>query len=164
MSTSDIDPDDRTILKRPFTADQIREEMVVGLRVLIRRVAPTGETVERWTVIAADEDGVEIEYAQLDSNNSVSGETGSNRSAWVELRDHATFPADRASRERVTRDTALGTYDGWLYRVDSEDGNSTNLFFFADTIPGAPLEMRILQGENEVFTMEQFARLRPQVE
>mgnify|MGYP000296608247 CR=1 FL=1 len=32
--------------------------------------------------------------------SAVTGEPGVNRATWIELRDHATFPADSATRER----------------------------------------------------------------
>lgn len=158
---SDLDPDDPSILRRPFTAEQIRDEMVPGLRVLIRTTTPAGETVERWEVIETDAESVEIEYSDVPDHGAGKGEAGSQRSRWTELRDHATFPAARARRERATMDTALGTFDGWLYRVPSEDGARQDEFFFADAVPGAPVMMRTLEDGDEVYRMEQFARLRP---
>lgn len=161
-SNDSIDATDPTILRRPFTAQQIRGEMVPGLRVMIRITTPERETVERWSVLDADADFVEIEYAEVPDQGAGAGEVGSRRSSWIELRDHATFPAQRSTRERETMDTALGTFEGWMYRVQSEDGTRRDEFFFADEIPGAPLLMRTLENGDEVYRMEQFARLRPE--
>jgi hypothetical protein len=161
-ATGDLDPNDSSILRRPFSAEQIRDEMVPGLRVLIRTTTPAGERVERWDVVSADEDGVEIEYTKVSGDGADDGEAGSQRSRWAELRDHATFPAERSTRERITLETALGTFEGWLYHVASEDGTRTDEFFFADRIPGAPVLMRTLEDGNEIFRIEQFARLRPE--
>ncbi len=157
----DLDPDDPSILRRPFTATQIREEMVPGLRVLVRITSPAGESVERWSVVDAGTEWVEIEYTEVPEQGAEPGEVGSRRSRWTELRDHATFPAESSTRERVTLDTALGTFDGWLYRVTSEDGKRTDELFFADEIPGAPAVVRTFEDGEEVYRMEQFARLRP---
>ena len=158
----DLEPGDPTLLRRPFTADEIRDEWVEGFRLVIRRATPAAIRVERWTVVSADNEGAEIEYATLDEDNNVS-ESAVRHATWVELRDHASFPAATATREWVTRSTGLGTYDGWLYRVTGGDGTAIEEYFFVPSLPGAPLEMRILDGDTTVFTLEQIARMRPDV-
>jgi len=158
----DLEPGDPTLLRRPFTADEIRDEWVEGFRLVIRRATPAAIRVERWTVVSADNEGAEIEYATLDEDNNVS-ESAVRHATWVELRDHASFPAATATREWVTRSTALGIYDGWLYRVTGGDGTAIEEYFFVPSLPGAPLEMRILDGDTTVFTLEQIARMRPDV-
>ena len=156
----ELKPDDPSLVRRPFTADEIRDEWVEGFRLLIRRTTPEGASVERWTVLSADDEGAEIEYATLDEDNNVS-ESAVRRATWVELRDHAGFPAATATREWVTRSTALGIYDGWLYRVTGGDGAAIEEYFFVPSLPGAPVQMKILDGDTTVFTLEQVARLRP---
>lgn len=149
------------ILEQPFSAEQIRDEWVPGLRLLMRLTSPEGVRIERWTVVAADDDGADIEYANIADNGSVVGEPSVARSTWVELRDHASFPAAFSTREWVARTTQLGDFEGWLYRV-AEDGASTvQEYFFVPELPGAPVEMRILEGDATVFELEQTARLRP---
>ena len=37
-----------------------------------------------------------------------------------------------------------------------------NEFFFVPGLPGAPVQMRILEGDETVFELEQTARLRPE--
>ena len=159
-STVELEPDDPSLLRRPFTADEIRDEWVEGFRLLIRRTTPVAVKIERWTVISADDEDAEIEYAILDEDNNVS-ESAVRGTTWVELRDHASFPAATANREWVTRSTGLGTYDGWLYRVTGGGGAVVEEYFFVPSLPGAPLEMKILDGDTTVFTLEQMARLRP---
>jgi len=160
--TIEVDPDDPTLIMRPFTADQIRAEWVPGLRLLMRRSSPEETRVERWTVVAADDDGADIEYATIADDGSVIGEPAVERSSWVELRDHASFPAAESTREWVTRSTQLGEFEGWLYRVNEEGAATTQEFFFVPELPGAPVVMRILKGDTTVFELEQTARLRPQ--
>ena len=155
----DLEPDDPSLVRRPFTADEIRDEWVEGFRLLIRRTTPAAVKIERWTVISADDEGAEIEYATLDEDNNVA-DSGVLGTTWVELRDHASFPAATASREWVTRSTGLGTYDGWLYRVTG-DGGAVEEYFFVPTLPGAPVQMKIVNGNQTVFELEQMARLRP---
>ena len=158
-SPVELEPDDPSLLRRPFTADEIRDEWVEGFRLLIRRTTPVAVKIERWTVISADDEGAEIEYAILDEDNNVS-ESAVRGTTWVELRDHASFPAATTTREWVTRSTGLGTYDGWLYRVAGDSG-VVEEYFFVPSLPGAPVEMKILDGDTTVFTLEQMARLRP---
>jgi hypothetical protein len=158
---TEVDPDDPTILVRPFTAEQIRDEWVPGLRLLMRRTTPDATRVERWTVIAADDDGADIEYATIADDGAVNGEPPVEHSTWVELRDHATFPASQSTREWVARTTGLGEYEGWLYRVADDSADTVQEFFFVPELPGAPVQMRILKGGTAVFELEQTARLRP---
>ena len=75
---------------------------------------------------------------------------------WEELRLHARFPAARASRQRAERDTPLGTFAGWLYRVQGEEGITE--LFFADDLPGPPV-IYGRQGEGlDGFLAEQVKR------
>lgn len=161
VTASEIEGDEAAILEPPFTAEQIREEWVEGLRILIRRSFPEETRIERWTVLAADDDGAEIEYASIAEDGSVAGEPAVVRSTWVELRDHAAFPAASSTREWVTRSTQLGEFEGWLYRVADDGAATVQEFFFVPELPGAPVHMRILEGDTTVFELEQTARLRP---
>jgi len=157
----DLSPDDPSILMRPFSDEEIRDEWIPGFRLLMRRTSPEGTQIERWTVVSADDEGVEIEYATLLDDGSVEGEPKIARSGWVELRDHASFPAAHSTREWVSRKTALGNFEGWLYRVADPDAAVVNEFFFVPELPGAPVHMRTLEGDATVFELEQTARLRP---
>lgn len=160
----DLDPDDPSILMRPFSADEIRDEWVPGFRLLMRRSYPERTLIERWTVVSADSEGVDIEYATVLDDGSVEGEPTITRSGWVELRDHASFPAAHSTREWVSRETALGDFEGWLYRVAEPGAAVVNEFFFVPGLPGAPVQMRTLEGDATVFELEQTARLRPETD
>lgn len=149
------------MLPAPFTAEQIRAEWVEGFRLTVRRWAPTGERRERWRVLAADAEGVEIENAVVDADGAVVGEPVTQRSGWTELRDHASFPSAVATRSRVTRSTALGELEGWLYTVSGPETGMTSGFFFADSLPGAPVQMTTWQAGEKVFELEQLDRERP---
>jgi hypothetical protein len=155
------EPAEGAILERPFTAEQIRDEWTPGFRLVMRRSTPGETRLERWTVLAADAEGVEIEFAALADDGAVSGEPVVQRSTWLELRDHASFAAAGASREWTTRDTALGALEGWLYRVREEGSEAVSEFFFVPGLPGAPVQMRTVEGEQTVFELEQIERSRP---
>ena len=157
----EFDPHDASILERPFSAAEIRDEWVPGFRLLMRRSFPERTRTERWTVVSADHEGVEIEYATIADDGTVEGEPSISRSTWTELRDHAAFPVEHSSREWVSRETALGDFEGWLYRVAEPGAAVVNEFFFVPELPGAPVQMRALEGDTIVFELEQTARLRP---
>jgi hypothetical protein len=157
----DLDPKRPVILERPFTAEQIRDEWVPGLRIMMRRTFPEKTVIERWTVVAADAEAVDIEYATIAEDGAIVGQPSVSRSTWIELRDHASFSAEHSTREWVSRSTALGDFEGWLYRVADPEAATTQEFFFVPELPGAPVEMRILEGHATVFELEQTARIRP---
>jgi len=149
-------------LPRPFTAEQIREEMVVGFRLRTSWKTSKGTKYSLWTVVEADAEGVEIEYADLDESGAVLGKPSVERSTWVELRDHASFPVAGASREETTRATPLGGLDGWVYFVADEVEGTTTEFFFAKQFPGAPAHMTTTRGDEPILEMAQLERFRPQ--
>lgn len=147
------------ILERPFTADQIRGEWTVGLEIRIRNWTAEGEVFEIWRVVRADEEGVDIESVTLDGDDPV-GEPVLHRSSWVGLRDHASFPADRATREWVSHSTGLGKLDGWLYTVPDPASGRVSEFFFADSLPGAPIFVHVTLDGEVVQVFEQVGRTR----
>jgi len=149
------------LLPTPYTAEQIRDEWVPGLSLRVRSVLPRAEVYERWTVLSADEAGAEIEYVDLDDQGQTSGEPRTEWTSWTELRDHGSFEAGNAERERVSRETPLGSREGWLYRVHDEDEGTTTELFFADDFPGAPLYMATRRGDELLIEFEQLSRDRP---
>ncbi len=149
-------------LPTPFTAEQIRDEWIPGLTLELLNKTPNGEQRQRWTVMAADTDGVDIELAVLAADGSVAGAPTVARNTWEELRDHAAFHASLAKRERTVATTALGEHAGWLYTVRDAEAGVVTEFFFADALPGAPLEMRVKgAGGVTVVEMLQVGRKRP---
>ena len=153
---------DAEILPRPFTAAQIRDEWVVGFNLTLLRETRGTEEVQRWTVVAADLDSLDIEYVTLDADGDPVGEPAVRRSTWVALRDHATFPAASGTREDVARDTPLGTLDGWLYTVRDDERNTVTEFFFAKELPGAPVHMRSSSEGEVVVELTQIERNYPE--
>jgi hypothetical protein len=133
----ELEPDDPLLVRRPFTADQIRAEWIPGLTLELRRSTPEGIQHERWTVVTADADSVEIEYQALDTERRPEGDARIARSSWIELRDHASFPAASARREALVRPTSLGMLDGWLYRVEDPAAGTVTELFFAQLMAAA---------------------------
>jgi len=149
------------LLDRPFTADQIRDEWIEGFEIRVRRWTPTAEVFEVWTVVGADSDGVEIESKTIDEDGTRVGEVSVQTSTWAQLRDHASFPVDRATRKSVSRETPLGELHGWLYTVSDPSGGAVTEFFFAEALPGAPVFVHVLSDGEVVEIFEQIERIRP---
>ncbi len=149
-------------LPTPFTAEQIRDEWIVGFEVVMRRIGPDGESLERWRVVEADPETVSIEGAVIDGLGQPIDEPQVGRSGWSELRDHAKFPVDRGTRMRERRQTALGELEGWLYVVEDVEGGGATHFFFADSLPGAPVEVEAVIGGEAFTVLEQIERFRPE--
>ncbi len=145
-------------LEVPFTAEQIREEWRPGLTLVLHFAYPDRQEWQRWTVLAADEDGAEIAYLPLDAQGQPVGLAERARSSWADLRDHALFSAAEARRERASRETAFGELEGWLYRVHDPQAESMTDFFFADELAGAPVWMETRSGERVILTVNQIAR------
>lgn len=156
-----IGPQPAGTLDPPFTAEEIRDEWVEGFTVVLRRWTPAESRSERWTVVGADAEGAEIEYALLDPDGRVIGAPTVARSTWIELRDHASFPAATATREWVERETPLGTLEGWAYRVSEEGSDATSELFFAASLPGAPVRMSTTEHGETVLALEQIERSKP---
>jgi len=148
-------------LERPFTAEQIRDEWVVGLEIAIRRWSPETEAFELWRVVRADAEGVDIESVAVDSDGVATGAPSVQHSGWVELRNHATFSSDTSSRELVRRPTPLGELEGWLYTVDDPSSGTRTEFFFATSLAGAPVWVHVLRDGEVVEIFEQVERRKP---
>jgi len=130
---------DDAFLPTPYTADQIREAFPAGLVYLLEVTSPNGVLVTRTRVVENGPETAVLEAQLLDDDGEPDGEPGRQTAKWTALRDHARFPAEVASRERATRETALGELEGWVYRAEAPDG-SISEFFFADAYPGPPVE------------------------
>ncbi len=150
-----------THLPTPFTADEIRLEWIEGFELVMRRSSPDGDYLERWRVVSADDEGVEIEFAAIDGLGETVGEPRRQRSGWEELRNHAVFAADRASRTWVVETTPLGELEGWLYSVREPEGDTVAHYFFAESLPGAPVRLRVVSGDEAVLELVQIERFRP---
>ncbi len=150
-----------SLLDRPFTAEQIRDEWIEGFQLRIRQWTPETEVLEVWTVVRVDADTVDIESKAEGADHGVTSESRVETSSWVQLRDHASFPADRATREMVSRETPLGELRGWLYTVTDPKSGVVTEFFFAEELPGAPVFVHVLREGEVVEIFEQIGRHRP---
>lgn len=141
----------------PYTAEQIRDAWVEGFEVTTRSRSAVGEIFTLTRVIAWSEVGFGMVEIELDAQGRpMERDPDVISGTWVELRDHARFPAASASRARAVWDTPLGRLAGWLYRVEDEEDATE--FFFADDHPGPPVVSRRLGEGLDGFVAEQVAR------
>jgi len=112
-------------------------------------------------VIASDENGADLESVAIDGEGNEIGEPRVQSSTWTELRDHASFPASLSHREAVARETPLGRLDGWLYTMEDPDAGTVSEFFFANSLPGAPVDYRVTRDGELVSRMQQITRQAP---
>ena len=145
-------------LAMPYTAEQIRDAWVEGLTLQMVNQTKFGKQYQRWTVVRADDEGADIEYLDTDESGKPIGEPQIRPSLWIQLRDHARFPADRCTRTEVTRTTPLGEQKGWSYTLTDEPNGVVTEFFFAHETPGAPVSMVVRQHGAVVQELSQVKR------
>lgn len=144
-------------LPTPYRAEQIRDAFQEGLWIVTRTWTPEGESYSRLTVEAWSEEGATFGDRPVDASGNAVADKTVGDATWEQLRDHASFPTGSASRERHSEETALGSLEGWLYRVDSPDGGHAS-FFFADDFPGPPILYQSVKGEDVLHRSEQIQR------
>lgn len=126
----------------PYSAEQIRDATKPGrtYRFKIETAGnPPGERLMTFTKV--DAEGAEI---------STNGEPA-KRVTWEELRKHAEFPKPVVStrEERIT--LPAGTFDCVVYVVQGEPGE-TRTFYFAKSLPGAPVFFFTIKDGKSVMT------------
>jgi len=120
----------------PYTAAAIRDATRAG-RTYTWKVEAAGKpTVHRVArFVAVDRDGATIESG-VRGPDAGAPETG--RVTWEELRQHAEFPLEVVTTREETLKLPAGTFPCVVYVVRGTDG-MTGSFYFARTMPGAPV-------------------------
>ena len=142
-------------LPRPYTAEQIRAAHPNGTLLRLRLVQPGREMVQLMRFDNADDEGVDVvSWVETPAGQAV-GARSTQRSSWVELRDHAAFAAAKTRRRRSRCDVPAGAFDCWLYTVASEsDDEPVSHFHFADGQPGPPVLVVMERDGAEVMRAE----------
>lgn len=158
-STADLAPP-------PFTAEEIRAANPEGTQLLFRVDAlGSPAMLRRMTFVATDAQGATIESSRSALHGEPMGGLDAQHSSWVELRDHAAFPAARTTRREATCRVQAGEYACWEYVVEQgvgEDGLPlVSRFWFAHSKPGPPVLMESLRGGVRVLRMELVEERRP---
>ncbi|ANM31220.1 hypothetical protein ABI59_19040 [Acidobacteria bacterium Mor1] len=142
---------DESMWPTPFTAEQIRDAWTEGFWLETRTTTQAGPTVSRTEVTGWSAERGELRATQP------GGEPVAMTVAWSDLRDHAVFARSNTTRSRDTRDTPLGRFEGWVFRIDGGEDKWTELFF-ADALPGPPVVYAQWDGETRVMLAEQIGR------
>lgn len=140
---------------RPYTAEQIRGATAVGRRYLYRvearGQAPIQQEMEFLEVTPSD-------CLVRSTTSSLEGailERKEGRSTWAALVEHARFPAAVTTISDAEVEVPGGTFQVWRYRVagGAERPGAISTFDFAKDLPGAPVQMEVVDAEGVVMRM-----------
>jgi hypothetical protein len=137
-------------LPTPFSAAEIRDASVPGLtiRSLIERQG--AEPVIRVVRFdARDADGGFGDSWTEAPDGARLTEPERHHSTWLELQGHASMPAQRTTIDEETFEIPAGRFEGWRYA--RTDGEKVDTFWFAKSMPGAPLRYETRVGGEVVF-------------
>lgn len=116
----------------PFTAEQIRAATKAGRTYRFEVEAPGKPArVRELTFVTVDAEGAEVRATSGDA------EPSSQRVSWESLRQHAAFPKARVTTHDEEITVPAGTFACVVYVV--RDGDKTSTFYFAKSLPGAPV-------------------------
>ena len=149
-------PDDSQFAKRPFTAEQIRDNMPVGSWTLYSIVQAGQPAVQRLTTVSsADADSVVMTVELKDPAGQLLGAPQEDAARWDELMRHASFPVTDTTIRDVDLETPAGRFACWRYEVIGEEEGVPvrSLFYFAKELPGAPVRYEMFRGEQSVYSM-----------
>lgn len=146
----------------PFTAEQIRDAMPVGTK-LVYRMTPGGKDPydEHWEVTAATpETGTIAARLVKPETGELLEDQGAGTSTWTELRDHATFLKRATTITEATVTVPAGTYRTRRYTIRADDG-SVRVYDFAPALPGPPVSLVVTKGEATTWQMSLVRRTSP---
>jgi hypothetical protein len=134
----------------PFTAGEIRDAAKAG-KAIRRRVESVGEEPFHLvsTYLDCDETGATLERSRLSLDGDLLAEPQVSRVTWLDLQAHASFPAADTTIESEQIETAIGELDCLRYTV--RDGATDDVFWFAKTLPGMPVQ-QLTRTNGQVVT------------
>ncbi|MCK0110717.1 hypothetical protein MWU75_00980 [Ornithinimicrobium sp. F0845] len=132
----------------PFTAEQIRTHCPDGLRVTLAVESPEGTTFHTDTFRDGDREGVTLESCPSDAQGTPTGPARTTRVTWLDLQEHASFPAEQTAVGEETITGPLGILPCLRYDVRLAAGPVT--FWFAVGHPGMPVRF---EGQGSVTEM-----------
>ena len=132
----------------PFTAAEIRTGCPEGRVSVVRH--RDGLTAIRF--VEGDDEGAWIEDTPLDEEGRPAGAVERERSSWLELQEHAAFPVEHTTIDRVELLGPLEQRRCLRYRV--RRGEVTLVFWFAVDLPGMPIRVDRCEGGQTVTTLE----------
>lgn len=140
----------------PYTAAEIREANPPG-SVRVYRMESRGRSfVQKMSFLEPMVAGkARIRTERASEKGAPLSKAETTEAEWVELRDHASFPAARTVRTEERIEVPAGTFDCWLYTIRSEERGvkATARFWFARGEPGPPVRMETEQDGEIVQRM-----------
>lgn len=124
----------------PYTAEQIRDATHVG-RTYTFRIEAAGQppVLRTLTFVHIDAEGADVRSEVHDEQGHELQPATTAHATWDELRRHAEFPRDAVTTREESVTVPAGTYPSVVYTVHHDDG-SIEHFYFAHTMPGAPVQ------------------------
>ena len=144
----------------PFSAAEIRDAFVPGLelRSLITRAGAEPYILARRN-LSADADGGAYEVWTESPEGVALTEREQGRATWLELQEHASMPADATTIDPVEIDLPMGRFEGRRYTRVS--GDTVDTFWFAMSLPGAPVRIESRVGGEIRFSSTAIEERRP---
>lgn len=144
----------------PFSAAQIRDGWVLGriVRSVMTR-AGAEPFVHVTKNVGADDEGGTYEVWTETVDGTRLSEPEEGHSTWLELQGHASMPIDATTIEPMTVDVPMGRFEGCRYA--RTDGDRVDTFWFALSLPGAPVRIESRVGDNVVFSSTAVSEERP---
>ena len=155
-ATADTTDPDAGRAPTPYTAGQIRGASKAGrtYEFLIER---PGELPIRKRVVfvIVTAERATIASQLIDPHGKKIGEPELTESTWDELRRHASFAVEATTITDDRTETPVGSFDCKRYVVveQSPEGEQRQTFWFANDLPGAPVEAHLEQGGEVVSRM-----------
>jgi hypothetical protein len=126
----------------PYTPDQIRRANPPKTVLVHRMEGADGTFIQTMSFLRpADEKMTSIQIKRMNENGKTLSQPEESRATWVELRDHASFPAARTVRTQDQIETPAGRFDCLLYTVRGEEPANPTIarLWFAFDQPGPPV-------------------------
>lgn len=144
---------------RPFTAEQIRKAMPAGTEIRYR-IEEQGRppVLVHSRVTAADAASMTMESRVLAEDGSLLAEEPPRTTKWVDLLEHANFPADRTVQSRGTVEVPAGKFETLDYVVTETAKGTVSTFRFAPSLPGPPVSLEVKKDGTVVQRMVLLSR------
>lgn len=140
----------------PFSAKDIRKGCPTGRtsKYLIE-IAGNPNSFQIVSFTKSDKDGTDFESISLDQEEKQVGEKQTARARWDELQFHASFPETDTQITSESYATPAGEFDCWHYEVkkDKQGKKEISHYWFAKSLPGAPIFMEQILDGKPVFKM-----------
>lgn len=138
----------------PYTLEQFREGWTPGTELRFRITQGQGipVTVHHWEVLSHPEpDTAEMRFTvYLEDGETPAGEPRTSVTELESLRRHASFDVSTTTREEVTLETPMGTFEGLRFTVRNPDTPGiVSTFDFAHALVGPPVRM-VVTVEDQV--------------